>query len=286
MNRSNHWDLIISPQKKLFTLRLNELIYYRDLIFLFVKRDFITQYKQTILGPIWIVLQPLLTSFVLTIVFGYIAKIESGAPTILFMMAGVTVWNFFADCVTKTSETFIANQNLFGKVYFPRMVVPISIILTNQIKFFIQFGLFILFYFYFVIFVGLGSSIEFSPQILLLPFLILLMAGLGLGTGLIIASLTIKYRDLRFLIQFGIQLLMYASPVVYPLKVVPEKYQWILLANPMTSIIETFKYGFFGETVAIFSWLHLAYTSLITLFICLIGVWSFNRVEQSFMDTI
>lgn len=286
MNRIDKWDLIISPKKKIFSLRINELLYYRDLIILFVKRDFITQYKQTILGPIWIILQPLLTSFVLTIVFGYIAKIESGAPTILFMMAGVTVWSFFAECVTKTSETFIANQNLFGKVYFPRMVVPISIIFTNLIKFFIQFGLYLLFYIYFVLFIGLDQNLHLTIHLLLLPLLILLMAALGLGTGLIISSLTIKYRDLRFLIQFGIQLLMYASPIVYPLKVVPEKYQWILIANPMTSIIETFKYGFFGETVAIFHWGHLAYSVVIIFIICLIGVWSFNRVEQSFMDTI
>lgn len=286
MSDSNNWDLVISPKRKLFSLRINELLYYKDLVALFVKRDFISIYKQTILGPLWIVLQPLLTSFVLTIVFGYIARIDTGAPTVLFMLAGVTVWSYFADCVIKTSDTFISNQNLFGKVYFPRMVVPLSLVLTNLIKFLIQFLLFGVFYFIYVFFIDTSSGVSLSWQLILIPVLILLLAALGLGTGLLIASLTIKYRDLRFLIQFGIQLLMYASPIVYPLKMVPDKYQWILLANPMTSIIETFKCGFFGSDFSVFSWYHLLYTLLFTLVILFIGVWSFNRVEQSFMDSI
>ena len=283
---NDKWTLVITPKTKIFSLNLSELFRFRDLIFLFVKRDFISIYKQTILGPLWIVLQPLLTSLTLTVVFGSIAGIDTGAPTILFMLAGVTVWAYFADCVTKTSDTFIVNQNIFGKVYFPRMVVPLSIVITNFIKFFIQLILFVIFYVVYLTVIDRETGVHISWQLSLLPLIIMIMAGLGLGIGLIISSLTTKYRDLRFLITFGIQLAMYASPIVYPLQMVPEKYKWILLSNPMTSVIETFKVGFFGEEYAVFNWWYIIYSAGFALIILILGTILFNRVEKSFMDTV
>ena len=282
----NDWTLVITPKNSLFSLNLIELFRFRDLIALFVKRDFISIYKQTILGPIWIILQPLLTSLTLTVVFGSIAGIETGAPTMLFMLAGVTVWAYFADCILKTSDTFIVNQNIFGKVYFPRLVVPLSIIITNFIKFLIQLVLFIVFYVIYTTWVDSNSGVYISWQIVLLPLIVLIMAGLGLGFGLIISSLTTKYRDLRFLISFGVQLAMYSSPIVYPLEMVPDKYKWILLSNPMTSVIETFKVAFFGEEFAVFNWYHILYSLCFAVTIIFAGVVMFNRVEKSFMDTV
>ena len=283
--KSEEWDLVIEPKTRAGSLRLNELFRYRDLISLFVKRDFIALYKQTILGPIWIVLQPILTTITFTIVFGNIARIETGAPAILFYMVGVTAWTYFSDCVTKTSETFISNQNLFGKVYFPRLVVPISIVITNLIKFGFQFGIFLAIYFYYLIFVPF-SPVEASWQIFLLPFAVLNMAIFGMGIGLVISALTTKYRDLRFLIQFGIQLAMFATPIVYPLSVVPQKYIWIFQLNPMTPIIETLKVGFFGESFGVFSWFYLSLSFGISLLTLFLGMSLFKRVERSFMDTI
>jgi homopolymeric O-antigen transport system permease protein len=286
------WTLEISSRKKLFSLNLKELFRFKDLILLFVKRDFISIYKQTVLGPLWIILQPLLTSLTLTVVFGYIAGIETGAPTMLFMLAGVTIWGYFSDCVVKTSDTFVVNQNIFGKVYFPRLVIPLSIVFTNLIKFFIQLVLFVIFYVVYLFFIDTNTGVGISWQLILLPLIVLIMAMLGLGIGLVISALTTKYRDLRFLIQFGIQLLMYASPIVYPLTQVPEKYKWILLSNPMTSIIETFKIAFFGERLpdgtilASFSWFGLAYSAAFALGVLFIGIVMFNKVEKNFMDTI
>jgi len=286
-NKANDWTLIIDAQKRGWGLNLKELVRFRDLILLFVKRDFIAIYKQTILGPLWIVLQPLLISFTLTIVFGYIAGIDlGGAPKMLFMLAGVTVWGYFSDCVLKASDTFMVNQHIFGKVYFPRLVIPLSIILTNLLKFFIQFGLFVIFYVVYINFVDSNTGVVISWQLALLPLIVLIMAILGLGFGLLISSLTTKYRDLRFLIQFGIQLAMYASPIVYPLDTVPEKYKWILLMNPMTSIIETFKVGFFGEDFAVFNWFHLLYSLVFAIVLLFLSLSLFNKVEKSFIDTI
>ncbi|MBK6526929.1 MAG: ABC transporter permease [Crocinitomicaceae bacterium] len=257
---SEEWDYIIEPESSRRFYNLTELFKYWDLIRLFVKRDFISLYKQTILGPIWVVLQPVLTTVVFTIVFGKIAQIETGVPSVLFYLLGIAVWTYYADCVTKTSETFIQNQNIFGKVYFPRMVVPISIVLTNLIKFSIQFLLFIAVYSWLIIFVPNAVNFHISPYILLFPFLILALALLGLGTGLIIASLTTRYRDLRFLIQFGVQLGMYITPVVYPLNKVSLDYQWILMLNPMAGILESFKIAMFGSDFAVFNWGFFSYS--------------------------
>jgi lipopolysaccharide transport system permease protein len=276
------WTLIIRPRSGWFDLHLADLWRYRDLVMLFVRRDFVSTYKQTILGPLWFIIQPLLTTLTFTLLFGNIAKLSTdGLPKILFYMSGITAWNYFADCLTKTSETFNANANIFGKVYFPRLAVPLSIVISNLIKFGIQMGLFLVFYFYFI---ANGTPIYPTRALLLLPVLILLMAALGLGSGIIVSSLTTRYRDLRFLVQFGTQLLMYSTTVILPLSKLPDQYRWIILANPMTPIIETFRYAFLGTGV--FDWAHLGLSATATLFILAIGVLLFNRVEKTFMDTV
>ncbi len=291
-SKNNDWDLIIKPKGKGSAFDLRELLRYKDLLLLFVKRDFISLYKQTVLGPIWVVIQPILTTITFFIVFTKIAAIGTmNAEPILFYMCGITVWTYFADCVVKTSDTFIINQNIFGKVYFPRLIVPLSIILTNLIKFGIQFFLFLAIYFFYMSTSGLqadpnGISISPSWQVALIPFLLLIMAMLGLGVGLIISALTTKYRDLRFLIQFGIQLAMYATPVVWPLKLINQEHHWKLILNPMASIVETFKAAFFGTEAAVFNWMHLAYSAGFALLVLIIGVRLFSRIEKSFMDTI
>ncbi len=280
------WDLIIESKSSKSSFSLNELIKYKDLIFMFVKRDFVSLYKQTILGPLWVIIQPILTTITFTVVFGKIAKIDigEGLPPVLFYLLGITTWTYFSDCITKTSETFTANQNIFGKVYFPRLTTPLSVVITNLIKLAIQFVLFLGIYFYFILFTDV--SIQISWQLALIPILIILMAFLGLGIGLIISSLTTKYRDLKFLITFGVQLAMYATPVVYPLKNVSEDYRWILQLNPMTNIIEAFKIGFFGTGNGVFSLYYLGYSALITIIIFFFGLHLFSKIEKTFMDTI
>lgn len=288
LEKSNSWNIEINAESKSSSIDLKELAKFKDLIFLFVKRDFISQYKQTILGPLWVIIQPILTTITFTVIFGKIAQISTGeaVPQLLFYMIGVTTWGYFSECVVKTSETFVTNQNIFSKVYFPRLVMPLSIIITNLIRFGVQFILFLLFYFYYLTF----TDFSFGPTylIFLFPFLIIIMAILSLGTGLIISSLTTKYRDLRFLIQFGIQLAMYATPIVYPLngEGISEKYRFLLQLNPMTNIIEAFKVGFFGLNEGIFSWGWLSYSLLFALIVLFFGSRLFTRIEKSFVDTI
>lgn len=278
-----NWSLIIEPQRSLFDLRLGELWRYRDLVMLFVRRDFVAAYKQTILGPLWYLIQPLLTTITFTVIFGNIASLPTdGLPQFLFYMSGTVIWSYFADCLNKTSNTFVQNASLFGKVYFPRLAVPLSILISNLITFLIQFGLFL----FFALFFALRGA-DISPHWLWIafsPVLILMMAGLGLGFGIIISSLTTKYRDLRFLVQFGVQLLMYATPVIYPVSSIPERYQWLILANPMTPVIEAFRYAFLGAgTVAAAP---LLYSLFFMVLVVLIGAVLFNRIEQTFMDTV
>jgi len=281
--KEEHWDMIIQPQRSLLDLRLGELWRYRDLVMLFVRRDFVSVYKQTILGPLWYLIQPLLTTITFTVIFGNIASLPTdGLPQFLFYMSGTVVWSYFAACLTKTSETFVQNANLFGKVYFPRLAVPVSILISNLITFAIQFALFLVFVLYFIL---RGTSIQ--PNwlwIALSPLLLLMMAGLGLGLGIIISSLTTKYRDLRFLVQFGVQLLMYATPVIYPASSIPERFQWIILANPMTPIIEAFRYAFLGAGNANLA--QLGYSFGFMVAVAFLGSIIFNRVEQTFMDTV
>jgi lipopolysaccharide transport system permease protein len=282
MQEQEHWDLVIKPHSKWYDLRLKEILRYKDLLFLFVRRDFVSIYKQTILGPLWFFIQPIITAITFTVIFGNLAKISTdGLPQILFYMCGITLWNYFSDTLTKTSDTFSANANIFGKVYFPRMIMPLSVVVSNLIKLGIQFLLFLGIWIYYLIQTDL---IHPNKMLVLIPFLIILIGFMALSFGIIISSLTTKYRDLKFLVTFGIQLMMYASPIVYPLSIVPEKYKWIIIANPVTSIIETFKYAFLG--VGEFSWLYLGYSTLFTIVLFMIGLVIFHRVEKSFMDTV
>lgn len=277
------WDLEIVPNTGLFDINWRELWQYRDLIFLFVRRDIVATYKQTILGPLWFFIQPLLTTVMYVIIFGNMARISTGSsPKILFYLGGITIWNYFQECLLKTSETFIANQNLFGKVYFPRMVTPISIVISSLFKFFIQFSLFLLAWLYFLFQKTPGVSPNIT--IFLFPFYIILMSGLGFSFGILISSLTTRYRDLRFLIQFGIQLLMFATPIVYPLEIASEKYRWLLLSNPITGIVEAFRYSFMGQ--GSFSYTQLIYSFLFMSISLFSSIIIFNRVEKTFMDRI
>jgi lipopolysaccharide transport system permease protein len=276
------WTKIIRPKRGFLDLRLGALWRARDLIMLFVWRDFVFAYKQTILGPLWYVIQPLLTTIVFTVIFGNIAKLPTdGLPQFLFYMSGTVIWSYFASCLTKTSDTFISNASLFGKVYFPRLAVPVSILLSNLITFAIQFVFFLIFMGYFAL---IGTVIHPNPWILLMPVLVIMMAGLGLGLGIIISSLTTKYRDLRFLVTFGVQLLMYATPVILPISSFPQRFQWIILANPMTPIVETFRYAFLGAGTVNLP--NLAYSFGFMLVVIFIGIVMFNRVEATFMDTV
>jgi lipopolysaccharide transport system permease protein len=282
MQQQTHWDLTIKPHSKWYDLRIKEIFKYKDLLFLFVKRDFVSIYKQTILGPLWFFLQPIITAITFTVIFGNLAKISTdGLPQILFYMCGITLWNYFADTLTKTADTFSSNANIFGKVYFPRMIVPLSVVVSNLIKLAIQFLLFFGIWIYYLL---QSDLIHPNKMLALIPFLIILIGFMALSFGVIISSLTTKYRDLKFLVTFGIQIMMYASPIVYPLSIVPEKYKWIIIANPVTSIIETFKYAFLG--VGEFSWLYLGYSTLFTIILFMIGLVIFHRVEKSFMDTV
>jgi lipopolysaccharide transport system permease protein len=277
-----NWDNIIQPQNSLIDLKLGEIIRYKDLLWMFVKRDIVVNYKQTILGPLWFFIQPILTTIVFVVVFGNIAGIPTdGIPQPLFYMAGIVIWNFFAECFNKTSNTFTANASIFGKVYFPRLITPLSIVISNGLKFLIQFSLFLALYIYFIL---RGTPIMPNTSLIFLPLLLLLMAGLGMGFGLIFSSLTTKYKDLNFLIQFGVQLLMYATPVIYPVSELPEKYRMHIQLNPLTHIVEGFKYMFFGE--GIISYYGLLYSLIFTVVLLLLGIVIFNKTEKTFMDTV
>ena len=276
------WDLIIQPQRHIFELHLGDLWRYHDLVMLFVRRDFVSVYKQTILGPLWYLIQPLLTTIIFTVVFGQIAKLPTdGLPQFLFYMSGTVIWTYFADCLTKTSNTFVNNSQLFGKVYFPRLAVPVSILISNLITFGIQFLFFLAFMGFFIL---TGSAVSPNWWILFSPVLVLMMAGLGLGFGIIISSMTTKYRDLRFLVQFGVQLLMYATPVIYPASAIPARFQWVIKLNPMTPIVETFRFAFLGGGSV--HPVDLIYSFGFMVVIVTIGAVMFNRVEATFMDTV
>ena len=284
-NTNTTWLFEITPKNKFFTLNLKEVWQYRDLLLLFVKRDVVTVYKQTVLGPLWYLIQPLFTSITFTIIFNNLAGINTGTvPPFLFNLAGITVWNYFTACLTGTSNTFGANAGIFGKVYFPRIIVPMSIVISNLLKFGIQFFIFIAFYVYYY---SQGAAISLNGISVLFPFLIVVMGVLGLGLGMFISSLVTKYRDFSYLIGFGVQLLMYVSAVVYPMALVKEKmpdYAWLVQYNPLAYIIETTRYMLLN--VGHISYGGLAYTFVITLVIFLMGVLIFNKTEKSFIDTV
>ncbi|MDQ7947335.1 MAG: ABC transporter permease [Pedobacter sp.] len=283
-----NWE--IAPSSSLFDLKLKEAWAYRDLLWLLVRRDFVSFYKQTVLGPLWFFIQPLFTTVIFTFIFKQLAGISTdGLPGPLFYMAGITAWNYFADCLTKTSTVFKDNASIFGKVYFPRLIMPLSIVLSNLVRFGVQLILFVMFmaYYYFV----RGESFSPSWAILLFPYILLLMALLGLGLGMLISAMTTKYRDLSFLVGFGVQLLMYATAVIYPITTAVEKatekfprLSWLIEYNPMSILIEAFRFGFLGKGA--FSWASLGYTSVATLIVLVVGIVVFNKVEKTFIDTV
>ena len=277
------WTLIIRPHEKLWRLNLREVWAYRDLVELFVKRNIVVQYKQTILGPLWYLIHPILTVIMNMVVFGSIAHMSTdGVPQALFYMAGNVCWFYFSDCLNQTSSTFVANQAMFGKVYFPRMVVPISTVISNLLRFGIQVLLFIAFYLYFWI---SGADVVLTWAMLLMPLLILMLAGLGLGFGILVSSLTTKYRDLTILFTFIVQLWMYATPIVYPISMVTnETLRSIIMLNPMTAVVEAFKYATLGQ--GYFSWGALGYSFAFMSILLLWGTVVFNKVQRSFMDTV
>jgi lipopolysaccharide transport system permease protein len=278
-----NWTLVLQPKTGWLDLHLSELWRYRDLLWMFIRRDFVSVYKQTILGPIWFFIQPLITTIMFTVIFTGVAKIPTdGLPPMLFYLAGTTPWNYFATSLTKTSGTFINNAGIFGKVYFPRLITPISIVVSNLIQFAIQFLLFFGFLAYYLV-QGAAIHPDWLMILLLTPVLLLLMALLGLGTGILVSSLTTKYRDLNFLITFGVQLAMYATPVIYPMASIPAKYRLLIEMNPMSAIIESFRAIYLGGTIP---WPQLGISTVVTLILLLVGIAIFNRVEKTFMDTV
>jgi lipopolysaccharide transport system permease protein len=280
--QNQDWDLVIKGHTSLFDLNFADLWRYRDLMFLFVKRDFVSFYKQTILGPLWFFIQPIFTTIVFTFVFGNLAGISTdGLPQQLFYLTGITSWNYFSDCLTKTSTVFRDNASIFGKVYFPRLIMPISIVVSNLVRFGVQLLLLLVMMGYF----GLqGANFQVTYGIFFFPILVLMMALLGLGLGLIITAVTTKYKDLTFLITFGVQLLMYGTTVIYPLSAAPEKYKKIIELNPMTGIIEAFRFGFLGKGE--FTLWSIGYSAIITLIVLFFGILIYNKTEKNFVDTI
>jgi len=283
MTSEKTWTTIIKPHNKLWEVDFKELWRYRDLFMMYVKRDIITMYKQTILGPLWFIIQPAITTIMYMVVFGGIAGISTdGLPQPLFYLAGICLWQYFADCLNKTSSTFISNQGIFGKVYFPRLVAPLSTIVSGLVKLGIQILLFVIVYIYFL---AIGTPVEPNWALSLFPLLVIMIAGLALGFGIIISSLTTKYRDLTILFTFIVQLWMYGTPVIYPLSSIPEgKIKLLMQLNPITPIVETFKYGTLGTGE--FSWNMLGYSFCFMLVVLSIGIVLFNKVQRSFMDTV
>lgn len=275
------WDHVIQSQTSLFDLRLNEVWHYRDLLFLFVRRDFVTVYKQTILGPLWFFIQPILTTITFTIIFGNVAQLSTdGAPKLVFYMAGITLWNYFSTCLTAVSGVFNANAGIFGKVYFPRLIMPLTIVISNLMKFVVQFVMFLVFVFYFYF----QGEIQPNFWILLTPIVIVLMAVISMGIGLILSSMTTKYKDLTMLIGFGIQLFMYATPVIYPSSSIPEGYQWLIQMNPLSGLFDYMRFAYLG--VGEFGLTSLLYPTSFAFIILTLGIVVFNKVQKSFMDTV
>ncbi len=276
------WKKVIEPKSRLLDLKLGELVEYKDLIWMFVKRSFKSQYKQTILGPLWFIINPLITSVLFTVVFGGIAKISTDdVPQFLFYMAGNTAWMYFASCITQTSNTFTANANVFGKVYFPRLVMPISTVIFAVLSFLIQLAMLVGFLIYYV---AIGENVHPNMYICLLPIFVLHMAAMGLGFGIIISSLTTKYRDLAILVTFGVQLWMYITPIVYPVSTLTEKTKTLIMLNPMAPVINNFRYAFLG--CGQMEWGYWGISAVVTAIVLFVGIVIFNRVEKTFMDTV
>ena len=278
------WTTEIRPKDSLLSVDFKEIWRYRDLMMLFVKRNIITQYKQTVLGPLWFLIQPLMTTIMYMVVFGGIAKISTdGLPQPLFYLAGISFWQYFADCLNKTSNTFVSNAGIFGKVYFPRLVTPLSDVISNLVRFGIQFGLFLLVYAYYILFTDV--QIHTNWYVLMLPILVMMLAGLALGFGILFSSMTTKYRDLQLLLSFFVSLWMYATPVIYPLSTITNPtLRLVMQLNPLTGIVEFFKYGMLG--VGVHDWWMLGYSFGFMVVLLAIGIVVFNKVQKSFMDTV
>lgn len=277
----SHWDSVIESKTSLFDLRLKELWDYRDLLVLFIRRDFFTTFKQTILGPFWFFIPPILTTVTFTIVFGNIAQIPTGgAPKMVFYMAGIILWNYFSSCLTSVSSVFNNNAGIFGKVYFPRLIMPLTIITSNLMRFLVQYFMFLMFVYYFYY----SNLIKPNSWMLFTPIIIVLMALISMGIGLVLSSMMTKYRDLSMLIGFGMQLLMYASPVIYPSSSMPEQYHWLLNLNPLVPMFDYMRYAYLG--IGHFSLVSLLYPSGFALVVLMIGVVVFNKVQKTFMDTV
>ncbi len=277
------WDLEIKPQDKWYHQDFASVWRYRELLFILVRRDFVAQYKQTILGPLWLIIQPVVTTLIYSVIFGYVARIGTDEiPRLLFYLSGLTLWAYFTDCISKNSSTFLANSSIFGKVYFPRLIVPLSILVSNMIKLVIQMLLFLSVWLYYLI--TTNTVFPHYLYILFFPVLVLMMAGLGFSIGILISSLTTKYRDLTFLVGFGIQLLMYVTPIVYPMSALPERFRLIVFLNPVSSIIEAFKFMFLGTGT--WNWWALGYSFLFLVVLTFFSLILFKRVEKTFMDTI
>lgn len=282
MNSGQQWTEEIKSQDSLFSINFKELWHYRDLLLMLLKRDFITFYKQTILGPIWFFVQPIMTSLIYVVLFGQVAKLSTdGLPQLAFYLSGITIWNYFSEALTKTSTIFKDNAAVFGKVYFPRLIMPLAVVCSGLMKFAIQFGLFIVVVLYYTF---VTASIQPNIWVLATPFLILLMAAFALGLGMIFSSMTTKYKDLSFLLTFGVQLYMYATPVVYPVSAMPAKYKWVVDINPLTGIFECFRYGYLGA--GNFQPMSLLFSTVFIAVLLIIGTVIFNKVEKSFMDTV
>ena len=281
--KNEHPTYYINSKQSVFSLNLHEVWEYRDLLLMLMKRDFITFYKQTILGPLWFIVQPLLTTLIYVVLFGNIAKLSTdGMPQVLFYLSGITIWNYFSESLTKTSTVFTSNAGMFGKVYFPRLIMPLSIVASALMKFAVQFGIFIVVLLYYVIFTD--TTVHPNWWILLTPVLILLMAMFALGMGMIFSSMTTKYKDLTFLLAFGTQLFMYVTPVVYPISALPEKFKFLAYFNPLSSIFECFRYAYLGA--GSFDLMSLMISAGVIMILLVVGTVIFNKVEKSFMDTV
>jgi lipopolysaccharide transport system permease protein len=280
--KDEQWTSVIRSKSGWFDINLPELWRYRDLITLFVRRDFVSIYKQTVLGPLWFLLQPLFSTIVFTVIFGRIAHIPTdGLPQVVFYMAGIVTWNYFSACITKTADTFTSNAAVFGKVYFPRLAVPVSAVITNLLTFTIQFVLFLIVMTFFYL---KGSAVRPNYWVLFTPVLLIQMAALGLGFGILVSSLTTKYRDLTFVVSFGVQLWMYATPVVYPMSQIPERWKWAYALNPMAAVVEVFRFAFLGAG-SVQAW-QLGLSLFMTFLVLMAGIVLFSRVGKTFMDTV
>ncbi|WPU65828.1 ABC transporter permease [Peredibacter starrii] len=281
MKNEDIWTIEIKSHSGLFNLKLKEIWTYRDLLWLFVRRDVITVYKQTILGPLWFIIQPLLTTLMFSLVFGRIARLSTdGIPPFVFYLAGVTIWSYFSECLNKTSNTFVSNQNIFGKVYFPRIIVPGSIIISTLVRFGVQLGIFLVVWIYYY----LQGQVNPNYVAVLLPFIVLIMAISSMGFGMLFSSMTTKYRDLQFLLNFAVQLWMYATPIIYPLSSIPEKYVSLIKLNPITPLVECMRFGFLGN--GSFSLGEVFYSFIFAIGVFSLGFFVFSRVEKNFMDTV